>query len=240
MYGLKNGQRGQLLAKIGISGHELCVTGGRSSLDNSIALDQFLASVERRAYRMAMIATNSHEDALDIVQDAMLRLVRRYSARAPEQWGPLFHRIVQSVIRDWYRRSAVRNRFRFFLGSKGHQAQGHDSGENEDPIEARVAADQPAPDSQLVQQQAITQLDTALHQLPLRQQQAFLLRQWEGLSVRDTAQAMGCGEGSVKTHFSRAVKALREQLQDHWSANEGSANEGSVNEDSVNEGMANE
>jgi RNA polymerase sigma-70 factor (ECF subfamily) len=179
---------------------------------------------------MAMIATNSHEDALDIVQDAMLRLARRYSARDPEQWGPLFHRIVQSVIRDWYRRSMVRNRFRFFLGSKGHHAQGHDSREDEDPIEARVAAQQPEPDAQMVQQQAIKQLDSALHNLPLRQQQAFLLRQWEGLSVRDTAKAMGCGEGSVKTHLSRAVKTLREQLQDHWSQNEGSVNKGLIND----------
>lgn len=179
---------------------------------------------------MAMIATNSHEDALDIVQDAMLRLARRYSARDPEQWGPLFHRIVQSVIRDWYRRSTVRNRFRHFFGQKGQREHEHDSREDEDPIETRIATQQPEPDAQMVQQQAIKQLDAALHNLPLRQQQAFLLRQWEGLSVRDAAKAMGCGEGSVKTHLSRAVKTLREQLQDHWSLNEGSLNEGSASE----------
>lgn len=177
---------------------------------------------------MAMIATNSREDALDIVQDAMMRLAKRYGAREPEHWGPLFHRIVQSVIRDWYRRTAVRNRFRIFLGQRDQCGQGHNSEAHVDPIESRFAARQPEPDSQLEQQQAIKQLETALHHLPLRQQQAFLLRQWEGLSVQDTAQAMGCGEGSVKTHLSRAVKALREQLQDHWSANESSVNEGSV------------
>jgi len=217
------------LAKIEMTGHMLCATGGRAPVNktqnNAITLDQFLASVEKRAYRMAMIATNSREDALDIVQDAMLRLAKRYGTRAPEHWGPLFHRIVQSVIRDWYRRTAVRNRFRLFLG-KGDGQHGQESQEREDPIEAQFAAQQPAPDSQLVQQQAIKQLDAVLHDLPLRQQQAFLLRQWEGLSVRDTAQAMGCGEGSVKTHLSRALKALREQLQDHWSVNASPLNEG--------------
>jgi len=169
---------------------------------------------------MAMIATNSHEDALDIVQDSMLRLVKRYADRDSGQWGALFHRIVQSVIRDWYRRSAVRNRFRFFLGQRSQRDQGCETMAEEDYIEARFATAEPEPCAQLQQQQAIRQLDAALHGLPLRQQQVFLLRQWEGLSVRDTAQAMGCGEGSVKTHFSRALKALREQLQDSWQENE--------------------
>ena len=165
---------------------------------------------------MAVIATSNHEDALDIVQDSMLRLAKRYADRDAEHWGPLFHRIVQSVIRDWYRRTAVRNRFRLFLGKKSQRDQGSETAEEEDPIEAHFAAAEPEPGAQLQQQQAIKQLDAALHRLPLRQQQVFLLRQWEGLSVRDTAQAVGCSEGSVKTHFSRALKALREQLQDHW------------------------
>jgi RNA polymerase sigma-70 factor, ECF subfamily len=193
----------------------------RETLDNSVALEQFLASVERRAYRMALIATGNREDALDIVQDAMLRLARRYADRDAGQWGPLFHRIVQSVIRDWYRRTAVRNRFRQFFGQGGSQEMHPEDAQVEAPIEARFASAEPQPDAQLQQQQAMAQLDAALQRLPLRQQQVFLLRQWEGLSVRDTAQAMGCGEGSVKTHFSRALKTLREQLQDHWQLNEG-------------------
>jgi RNA polymerase sigma-70 factor (ECF subfamily) len=213
------GHDGPSLARIETTGHRPC---GRAALDNSVALDQFLASVERRAYRMAMVATSSHEDALDIVQDAMLRLARRYADRDAEQWGPLFHRITQSVIRDWYRRTAVRNRFRSFLGQGG---QGQEAMPEEDPIEARVASAEPEPGVQLQQEQAIRQLDAALHGLPLRQQQAFMLRQWEGLSVRDTAQAMGCGEGSVKTHFSRALNALREQLQDYWQSNERQENQ---------------
>lgn len=207
------------LARIETTGHKPC---GREALDNSVALDQFLASVERRAYRMAMVATSSHEDALDIVQDAMLRLARRYADRDAEQWGPLFHRITQSVIRDWYRRTAVRNRFRSFLGQVGLSGE---TMAEEDPIETRFASQEPEPGAQLQQEQAIRQLEAALHGLPLRQQQVFMLRQWEGLSVRDTAQAMGCGEGSVKTHFSRALNALREQLQDHWQPNERQENQ---------------
>lgn len=174
---------------------------------------------------MALIASSNHEDALDIVQDAMLRLSKRYADRDAEQWGPLFQRILQSVIRDWYRRTAVRNRFRQFFGHGGSAEVKQASGPAEDPIETQFAGGDPEPGAQLQQQQAMHALNTALHHLPLRQQQAFLLRQWEGLSVRDTAQAMGCSEGSVKTHFSRALSALREQLQDHWLENEGQAND---------------
>lgn len=198
------------MAKIPTAGHSIC---GRWKLDNLTALDQFLAGVEQRAYRRALIATNSREDALDIVQDAMVRLVKRYADRDAEEWGPLFHRIVQSVIRDWYRRTAVRNRWRQFLGGR---VQNEESGMKENPIETQFAASDPEPGAQLVNRQAMEQLDAALHRLPLRQQQVFLLRQWEGLSVRESANAMGCGEGSVKTHYSRAVKALRECLKDHW------------------------
>ena len=174
-------------------------------------MDQFLSGVESRAYRMALIATKNREDALDIVQDAMLRLVRRYSDRSEEDWAPLFHRILQSVIHDWYRRSKVRNRWRWLLGNHANDDTGVD-----DPIETNVAAPDPEPGMKLANSRAIEELDSLLHQLPLRQQQAFLLRQWEGLSVAETAAAMGCSDGSVKTHLSRAINTLREQLQDHW------------------------
>lgn len=161
---------------------------------------------------MAFIATNSREDALDIVQDAMLRLVRRYSDRSADDWAPLFYRILQSVIRDWYRRDKVRNRWRLFFGTRHQDVES----EPEDSIASGVAAQDPEPGRELANQRAIEELEKVLHRLPLRQQQAFLLRQWEGLSVSETAAAMGCSDGSVKTHLSRAVKTLREQLQDHW------------------------
>ncbi len=176
-------------------------------------MDRFLAGVESRAYRMAWIATNSREDALDIVQDAMLRLVKRYADRPEAEWEPLFQRIMQSAIRDWYRRSQVRNRWRQWLGfAKGSL----DEERLDDPLETTIASHVPGPESHLASQHAIDVLDAALHALPLRQQQVFLLRQWEGLSVADTAHAMGISAGSVKTHYSRAVRTLRGKLEDHW------------------------
>ncbi len=177
------------------------------------AMDRFLAVVERRAYRMAWIATSNREDALDIVQDAMLRLVKRYAGRPEAEWGPLFQRIVQSSIRDWYRRRQVRNRWRQWLGFRKGPADDEMVG---DPLETTIASPAPGPDGNLASQRAIDALDAALHALPLRQQQAFLLRQWEGLSVADTACAMGISAGSVKTHYFRAVQALRNKLEDHW------------------------
>ena len=158
---------------------------------------------------MALIATSNRDDALEIVQDAMMKLVSRYSHKDAEDWGPLFQRILQSTIRDWYRRSKVRNGVRqFFFGSN--------TDEQTDPMDSFANQTQLEPGQQLKQQQAMTALDKALHNLPLRQQQAFLLRQWEGLSVKDTAQAMGCSAGSVKTHLSRAIAALKNELGDYW------------------------
>ncbi|MEW8506156.1 MAG: RNA polymerase sigma factor [Candidatus Thiodiazotropha sp.] len=178
-------------------------------LEPSQAVEAFLIQVERRAFIMAELATGNRDDALDLVQDAMLLLVERYCDRDHEEWPPLFYRILQSRIRDWYRRTRVRNRFRVWLGLSGK-----DQGRERDPIQEAV--DHHLPDSvdQLASQVAMDDLLSTLRDLPLRQQQAFLLRIWEGLSVSETAYAMGCSEGSVKTHYSRAVHRLRERLED--------------------------
>ncbi len=180
------------------------------TLDRSRVLDQFLAGVERRAFRMAHIATGDVDEAMDLVQDAMLKLVQRYGERDGAEWGPLFHAILQSRIRDWYRRTKVRNRWRQWLGSR------HDDDEQDDPIEAIADQDQRSSDEQLSLKRATIALEQAVRALPLRQQQAFLLRAWEELDVSQTAQAMGCSEGSVKTHYFRAVQTLRRVLGDHW------------------------
>lgn len=178
-------------------------------LDRTPALDRFLAGIERRAFRMAQIATGNADDALDLVQEAMLKLVQHYASKDEAEWGPLFHRILQSKIRDWYRRAAVRNRIRVWMG----QADDNDESSALDrvPDTSSLAADE-----QLSQKQATHALDVALRALPLRQQQAFLLRMWEEFDVAQTARIMGCSQGSVKTHLSRAMHTLRDRLGEHW------------------------
>ena len=179
-----------------------------NTLDNREALNRFLASVEKRAFRMAEIATGNPDLAMDIVQDAMLSLVKNYSDKSEADWGPLFHRILQSKIRDRYRRSRTYNKVFSWLRS------GHDD-ENDTPDPIQQAADivSPAPDSSADNEQLMDVTLNAIKQLPLRQQQAFLLRAWEGFDVRETAKAMGCSQGSVKTHYSRATKALKQTLE---------------------------
>lgn len=157
---------------------------------------------------MAQIATGNTDDALDIVQDAMMTLVRKYSEKTEAEWGALFQTILQSRIRDGYRRSSVRNRLRSWL----HQDEDDDA----DPMDELPDQHGKNPEQRLHLDDAAEALNAALHELPLRQQQAFLLRNWEGLDVAQTAQAMGCTEGTVKTHYSRAVHSLRTTLEDHW------------------------
>lgn len=173
-------------------------------------MEQFLSGVERRAFRMAQLATGDRDEAMDLVQEAMLKLVQKYGEKPEAEWPPLFYRILQSRILDWHRRATVRNRVRHWFGRT------EDEDQDEDPLEQLPdpAGDDPA--QVLANHRAMLALDEALRALPLRQQQAFLLRAWEGLDTAETARAMGCSEGSVKTHYSRAVHTLRERLGDHW------------------------
>ena len=157
---------------------------------------------------MAEIATGSQQDALDILQDAMFKLVEKYADREQSEWGPLFTTILQSRINDWYRRKQVRNKFRGWLGKQ--------EGEEQDPIQQFEDEKARTPEQLLQADRRVDELDQALHSLPLRQQQAFLLRTWEGYSVEETAKFMKCSAGSVKTHYSRAVHSLREKLDKHW------------------------
>jgi RNA polymerase sigma-70 factor (ECF subfamily) len=162
---------------------------------------------------MAELATGNREDALDLVQDAMMGLVKSYASRKEQEWAPLFYRILQSRIRDRYRRDRVRNRFRSWLGLG---TRSDENGDLPDPIQNAPDTRQPDTIDKVLQEDAIDRLQDALLLLPVRQQQAFLLRCWEGMDVAATAFAMGCSEGSVKTHYSRAVHRLREMLEDHW------------------------
>lgn len=181
---------------------------GRTTLEQDLALNRFLASVEKRAFRIAQLATSNSDEAFDIVQDVMFKLVDKYASKPEADWPALFHRILQNRIRDWYRRNSLRNRFRSWLSS------GLD--DDEDPMQTVADDAGRSPEEQLQLGQSMEALEKALHNLPLRQQQVFILRVWEGLDVRATAKAMSCAQGSVKTHYSRAIHSLRETLGEHW------------------------
>ena len=174
------------------------------TLNKRQALNQFFAQAEKRAFKMAQIATGQREEALDIVQDAMMMLVRKYSDRNENEWGALFYRIVQNRIKDWYRRQKVRNIWHtWFANNDNEEEKGIDS------LPEAISND---PVKNIALNRITQKLEQALSELPLRQQQTFLLRAWEGLDVKQTAQALGISEGSIKTHYSRAVHALRETL----------------------------
>jgi len=183
---------------------------GVTTLHREQELDRFLAGVERRAIRIAEISIRDRDEALDLVQNAMIKLVRTYADRPSAEWTPLFYRILQNGVRDHHRRQAVRNRVMVWFGRPGNDDRDFD---------VIAAAPDPAgrtPDQQLESGEAMRSLELALQDLPGRQREAFMLRTFEGLDVAATAAAMGCSEGSVKTHYSRAVHSLRETLGEHW------------------------
>ena len=184
----------------------------RNPLASRSELSTFLAGVEKRAFKQAMFAVREEEAALDIVQDAMLRLTEKYSHLPVGELPLLFHRIVQNAIRDWYRRQKVRSLWTTLLSS----LSGGREDDDQDPLETLEAADgsnlQAAPAEQLEQAQVLEIIDQEISRLPPRQREAFILRYWEELDVAETARAMNCSEGSVKTHCSRAAHALAAAL----------------------------
>lgn len=177
-------------------------------------LSDFLAAVERRAYKQALFAARDEQVALDAVQDAMMKLSDKYAARPCTELPMLFQRILQNTIRDHFRRQKVRSMWTTQVSSLG----GGDESEDHDPLETlQVKSDsnpQEAPSDQLQQSQTLEIIEKALQHLPARQRQAFLLRYWEEMNVAEAAAVMGCSEGSVKTHCSRATHALASLLKD--------------------------
>lgn len=171
------------------------------------SLDAFLAQVERRAFRMAEIHLGHREDAMDAVQDAMLRLVRHYRDKPAAEWAPLFWGILRRRVVDLQRRRKVRSIMVGWLGG------GRDADGDELPVWEPADAG-PGPLDRLKDAQSWSDMAAAVKQLPRRQREAFMLRVLEGLDVAETAQAMGCSDGSVKTHLSRAMHTLRDQLED--------------------------
>jgi RNA polymerase sigma-70 factor (ECF subfamily) len=173
----------------------------------SRTLNQFLAGVELKAFKIAQAALRHEDDALDAVQDAMLQLARAYADKPAEEWKPLFYRILENRIRDMQRRRTVRGRVISWMPFRG----GDEEDDEPDPI-AQAPSTDPSPVRRLEIDEAMVALEKAVGELPRRQQQVFLLRTLEGLDVAETAIAMGCSEGSVKTHYFRALQALRGQL----------------------------
>ena len=170
-------------------------------------LEEFLIKVERRAFRMAELSTRNREDALDIVQDAMMQLASKYAYKPAEQWAPLFYRILNNRIMDFHRKNSTQSRWRSWFTGREVEDEFYDPVQN-------ATSNELGPSAIADLQDSVERTDYFIQQLSPRQRQAFLLRAWEGMDVAETAKIMNCSQGSVKTHYSRAVHFLREQLQE--------------------------
>jgi RNA polymerase sigma-70 factor (ECF subfamily) len=164
------------------------------------ALDRFFRESEQKAYLMTMALIHNRDDALELVQDSMLKLVQKYQHRAADEWGPLFYRILQNAIRDWFRKQKFRQ---VLSGLMPWQA-----------VDRTAEAFEPSAEQQLQLDEELARVVTALNRLPLRQQQTFLMRAWQEFSTRETAFALSISENSVKTHYARASRQLRHMLRD--------------------------
>jgi len=172
-------------------------------------LSDFLENVERRAFKQALYAVRKEESALDIVQDAMIKLAGKYGDKPAADLPLLFQRILQNTIHDYFRREKVRNTWISLFSSFGAD---HEESQDFDILESYEAEhDTEAAESsadKVEREQVLTMIDAEIQKLPTRQREAFLMRYWEDMDVAETAAAMGCSEGSVKTHCSRATHTL--------------------------------
>ncbi|MFC3667840.1 RNA polymerase sigma factor [Uliginosibacterium paludis] len=183
------------------------------TLATRLELSDFLASVERRAFRQVQFALRDEDAALDVVQEAMLKLSESYGHRPPEEFPMLFQRILQNAMRDHMRRSKVRNLWVTLLSAFGNNSEDDDN----DPLESMADEDTgmqaASPLGRLEQSRTLSIIEAEIAKLPARQREAFLMRYWEEMDIAETAAAMGCSEGSVKTHCSRASHTLAAALR---------------------------
>ena len=183
------------------------------NLSSRNELSEFLASVERRAYKQSLYAVRDEHVALDIVQDAMFKLAEKYGDNPMTELPMLFQRILQNTIRDFYRRQKVRSMWTTLMSSLIPK---HDESDY-DPLDTlqddNNKSQSAQPDTSLEQSQLLDIIETELGKLPARQREAFLLRYWEEMDTAETAATMGCSEGSVKTHCSRATHTLAAALK---------------------------
>lgn len=191
---------------------------------SSEELSDFLRNVERRAFKQTVYAVRDEHAALDIVQDSMLKLAEKYPDNPVTEYPMLFQRILQNTMRDFWRRQKVRNLWTTLLSSFGTNEEGEES---YDPLETIDIGDESQnPAVQLESNQTLKVIETALQKLPARQREAFVLRYWEEMSVAETADSMGCSEGSVKTHCSRALHTMVALLEQNGFSREGIKNLG--------------
>jgi RNA polymerase sigma-70 factor (ECF subfamily) len=178
---------------------------------SSQELSDFLRDVERRAFKQTVYAVRDQQVALDIVQDAMLKLAEKYADKPVGEYPMLFQRILQNTMKDFWRRQKVRNLWTTLLSSFG---AGQDGEEDHDPLDTiDVGDDSENPQVQLERSQTMKIIEKALEKLPARQREAFMLRYWEDMDVAETAEVMGCSQGSVKTHCSRALHTMAVLLE---------------------------
>ncbi len=176
-------------------------------------LNQFLASVEKRAYKRSYYHVRDEDAALDIVQDSMMKLAEHYGDKPLDELPMLFQRILSNTTLDWFRRQKTKNAlFSNFNEFESKQNQDDfDVLEILAPLEGLERSE--SAEDTVNSQQIVAEIEIEIQKLPARQREAFLLRYWEELDVAETAAAMGCSEGSVKTHCSRAVQALDKALK---------------------------
>lgn len=178
-------------------------------------LSGFLAQVERRAFKQTAYAVRDDHAALDIVQDSMLKLAEKYPDRPVTEYPMLFQRILQNTMKDYWRRQKVRNLWTTLFSSMGAGRDGEDDHDFLETLATDDQYDSDEPHAQLERKQTIAIIEQAIKKLPSRQREAFILRYWEDMDVAETAASMGCSQGSVKTHCSRAVHALAFTLEKH-------------------------
>ncbi|WP_050462619.1 RNA polymerase sigma factor [Herbaspirillum autotrophicum] len=177
-------------------------------------LSDFLENVERRAFKQAVYAVRKDEVALDIVQDAMIKLAEKYGDKPADELPLLFQRILQNTIHDFFRREKVRNTWVSLFSSMGRDNEGQDDFDLLESYEAEEGSEAAESSADKVERdQTLALIDAEVQKLPTRQREAFLMRYWQDMDVAETASAMGCSEGSVKTHCSRATHALAQALR---------------------------
>ena len=193
-------------------GVEVTATNSRK-LATERELSLFLQSVEKRAFKRSLYHVRDEEAALDIVQDSMMKLAEHYGDKPPDELPLLFQRILSNCTLDWFRRRKTRQSM--FINFS--DAQGEADEDGFDLLEVLGATNtdgwQQSAEQSLMQSQTMAEIEAEIEKLPPRQREAFLLRYWEELDIAETASAMGCSEGSVKTHCFRAIQTLANVLK---------------------------